>query len=682
MPKVRNLLPILVFTLAACAGATRTVPGTPEQPALPPAPPLTYSTADMDPLAEMLRLEDRREYAPALLEQWASSQSEVQRVYAARAAGRIGERRASALLLGMLNDSSARVRAEAAFALGELADSSIVVVNALAQHVSSADSVGVEAISALGKLGARAPVEALLRNPATPKLLRDEALLTLWRFPRQPQTFDLVRPHLEANDSETRWRALYAITRGPSDPRATPDLIERTRDESPEVRAQAARGLRASTADSAGQRASAVQALLPLLGDPHPHVRINAVRSLAPYRQPEHAPAIVALLDDPDVNVAIAAAESLAEQPAAADALYTVACTAGEQPLAVRNAALVSLARHDRSRAVACATTWLQASDWVMRLYAVRLLGSGRDTTVLEVLRRTSDDPDGRVAATALSAYQALVDTAAAPYAFYIEKLAHPDPGVRAAAINGLRRRASAADQELFLAAYERAQQDMDDAAASAAIDALGQLARQNVPVHNTFFLRFSKPSNVLLHQRIVQQLGRGPWLAPKPIDTGRDLGFYRDVVRRLVIDSASSHPRIRIRSAPGDIVLELDGRSAPLTVHNMLTLADRRYFNNGRWHRVVPNFVLQDGDPRGDGSGGPGYAIRDEINRLRYQRGVLGMALSGPDTGGSQWFITHSPQPHLDGGYTIFGRVVEGMDIADRIVQDDPIHSIEVISR
>jgi cyclophilin family peptidyl-prolyl cis-trans isomerase len=94
----------------------------------------------------------------------------------------------------------------------------------------------------------------------------------------------------------------------------------------------------------------------------------------------------------------------------------------------------------------------------------------------------------------------------------------------------------------------------------------------------------------------------------------------------------------------------------------------------------VVPNFVIQDGDPRGDGSGGPGYAIRDEINPLRYLRGTLGMALSGPDTGGSQYFITHSPQPHLDGGYTVFGRVTADMDAVDRVTQEDPITFIRAV--
>ena len=90
-----------------------------------------------------------------------------------------------------------------------------------------------------------------------------------------------------------------------------------------------------------------------------------------------------------------------------------------------------------------------------------------------------------------------------------------------------------------------------------------------------------------------------------------------------------------------------------------------------------MPNFVIQDGDPRGDGSGGPGTVIRDEINRRRYDRGALGMALSGPDTGGSQFFITHSPQPHLDGGYTVFGHVVTGWDVLDLIVQGDRIRRI-----
>ncbi|MBW3656367.1 MAG: peptidylprolyl isomerase, partial [Gemmatimonadetes bacterium] len=97
-------------------------------------------------------------------------------------------------------------------------------------------------------------------------------------------------------------------------------------------------------------------------------------------------------------------------------------------------------------------------------------------------------------------------------------------------------------------------------------------------------------------------------------------------------------------------------------------------FFDGQEWPRVVPNFVIQGGDPRGDTSGGPGYVIRDELNRNLYLRGTLGMALSGPDTGGSQWFVTHSPQPHLDATYTVFGRVVRGMEVAERLLPGDRI--------
>jgi len=119
----------------------------------------------------------------------------------------------------------------------------------------------------------------------------------------------------------------------------------------------------------------------------------------------------------------------------------------------------------------------------------------------------------------------------------------------------------------------------------------------------------------------------------------------------------------------------------APLTVDNFIKLARAKYFDGLEVHRVVPNFVMQDGDPRGDGNGGPGWSIRCEVNMVPYERGAVGMALSGKDTGGSQWFVTHSPQPHLDGGYTVFGRVNEtDMKVVDNIVRGDKILTVRII--
>jgi cyclophilin family peptidyl-prolyl cis-trans isomerase/HEAT repeat protein len=133
------------------------------------------------------------------------------------------------------------------------------------------------------------------------------------------------------------------------------------------------------------------------------------------------------------------------------------------------------------------------------------------------------------------------------------------------------------------------------------------------------------------------------------------------------------------VTTSRGSFTIEFLPDEAPLTVDNFIQLAKRDYFRGITIHRVVPNFVIQDGDPRGDGNGGPGYQIRCEINEAAYERGAVGMALSGKDTGGSQWFVTHSPQPHLDGGYTVFGNVVAGMEVVDKIVRGDVIQSIRI---
>ncbi len=130
-----------------------------------------------------------------------------------------------------------------------------------------------------------------------------------------------------------------------------------------------------------------------------------------------------------------------------------------------------------------------------------------------------------------------------------------------------------------------------------------------------------------------------------------------------------------------GTFAVDLTPEDAPLTVDNFIKLARLNYFNGVPVHRVVPNFVMQDGDPRGDGNGGPGWEIRCEINMLPFERGAIGMALSGKDTGGSQWFAAHSPQPHLDGGYTVFSKVNEtDMKIVDNLTRGDKILTVKIV--
>jgi len=142
-------------------------------------------------------------------------------------------------------------------------------------------------------------------------------------------------------------------------------------------------------------------------------------------------------------------------------------------------------------------------------------------------------------------------------------------------------------------------------------------------------------------------------------------------------IESLDQKKNIIIKTNKGDINIELLPDVAPFTVMNFLKLAEKNYYDSTIFHRVVSNFVIQGGDPTGTGFGGPGYSIRSEFSPLTYETGMVGMASSGKDTEGSQFFITHSATPHLDGKYTIFGKVTDGMDVVDKIMMGDYIEDI-----
>jgi peptidyl-prolyl cis-trans isomerase B (cyclophilin B) len=135
------------------------------------------------------------------------------------------------------------------------------------------------------------------------------------------------------------------------------------------------------------------------------------------------------------------------------------------------------------------------------------------------------------------------------------------------------------------------------------------------------------------------------------------------------------------IETNRGDIVLELYPQYAPKTVNNFVFLARQGFYDNIAFHRVIPNFMVQGGDPTGSGRGGPGYRFEDEFkgNPLKHEKGVISMANAGPGTNGSQFFITHGPQPHLDGRHTVFGKVTQGQDVVDSIQQGDTMNKVTI---
>jgi cyclophilin family peptidyl-prolyl cis-trans isomerase/HEAT repeat protein len=227
----------------------------------------------------------------------------------------------------------------------------------------------------------------------------------------------------------------------------------------------------------------------------------------------------------------------------------------------------------------------------------------------------------------------------------------------------------------LETALFRALKDDLNDAALSI----LDSLAKQKSETANSVIKRTALTTDdYLLRQRAINLLkenGAGDYSSQtRLVRTKNTDSDYQRALSRI-----GKRVRAVVTTTKGSFTMELLPNEAPLTVDNFVQLARHGYFKGIVFHRVVPNFVIQAGDPRGDGNGGPGYTIRCEINEVPYDRAAVGMALSGKDTGGSQWFVTHAPQPHLDGGYTVFGKVVSGMDVVDSIVRGDVIQSIVI---
>lgn len=693
----RAWLPLAVTAVLACAPGERPVAPGPERERA------TLTAAEVDAIAVLLRYEDHREFDGDAFRRLAGHGGTEVRRRTAVAAGRIGDVAAVPLLIDMLaRDASPAVRADAAFALGLVGDTSAVVIEALraaaprewAPVRPQETTVVVEVVAALGRLGssrARAEVVDALRRvhaAADPhsRRIAAEGLLAIWRFPAGPARTTSATRFLDHPDAELRWRAALALVRLEL-PDATASLVARAEDSDPRVRAMVMRGIAAPLADSAGITGTALAALATALDDPHPHVRINAVRALGTFADRAPTDGLVRLLRDVDPNVASAAAGALATQGGAGADPLAGFLADQDAPVGPRAAALAALAAVDPGAAAPVVAEWA-GGDLERRYAAARAIGALGWAHGRAPLERLATDADVRVAIAATQAAATLAgDTALDSTVrtglrdLLFRAASADDPRQRAPALRGLAPILEPDDLDALLAAYERAADDLGSrAAAIAAIRAIAELDEASPGAAAEFFRRFPASHDRWIARAAADALGPG-WGAPPPAAAADDTTFYREIVNRYVVPALAGGPRpvASIGTPHGDIRIELIAEEAPLTVHNFAALAEAGFYDDGVWHRVVPNFVLQDGAPAGDPAGGPGSTIRDEINRVRYERGVMGMALSGPDTGGSQWFITHSPQPHLDGGYTVFGRVVAGERAMDRVVQGEPVVTVRV---
>ncbi len=649
-------------------------------------------------VAQLLSLEDRREFDASLLQRDARYPDSLVRRRAAMAMGRIGDRAAVPLLVPMLLDQDSQVVIEAVFSLGLLGDRGAVpelvaMVNRFPP--STQRDLEVEVVAALSRIGGPDAERSLLgildRHPVTTAIEDDratgEVLLDAWRLGTHSLIAPRLKDYIRGARAEWRRNAVYSATRLRNFSDAGSALLEAAADPDALTRSYVARGLLAGIADSAGiPRATFLAPLGRMVNDSDAGVRVNALRAIASYHDTTLASLVGGRLADRDPNVAVQAATTLGSMHGSGAAQAIAERIQGAPNFAQRRALLLALADVSPAQAIEAGRTFMTDTDWRNRAAYAEMLavaGAAGSPAARQQLTQMLTDPEPRVVGFVLNALAAIVppgdtDLLGAARA----RLTSPDVVVRAAVLDIMGREHNAAFLSDFADAYRRADADAIDDARLAAVRAMADLA-DSVPgsrpaVENALFGGNPRSPDYVLRRLAAQRFGpamRRTWGQSGPIETGRSPEEYRDLAQRYVLGAAPDP--VTIETDHGNIVIQLYGFDAPLTSNNFLRLVGRHFFDNGRWHRVVPNFVVQDGDPRGDGSGGPGTVIRDEINRHRYRRGTVGMALSGPDTGGSQFFIALSPQPHLDGGYTVFGEVVSGWDVLDQVVQGDRIRRI-----
>jgi len=711
----RLSLACLVLAASACAGAPRPA-------AVPPPPPPGASFEEK--MAAILRLEDQRmlrdpqppaptpapapapvrgRRAPAAppappppppppdLTRMLSDQEARIRRRAALAIGRVGLAEGVAPLVAILNDPEVEVRQVAAFALGLIGDKSArePLVRLLTDQSplvqgSAAEALGLvgdtAAADAVGRLlGQIVQSGALAQTPGeeddarrdTPAAAARLAIFALVRLKAYPQLAAAVLD-ASAQPRVKWWPVAFALQRL-EDARALPALLTLARDQHPYARAFAVKGL------GGLKDRSALPVLMPLLSSGERSVLIQTIRALGAIGDASAAEPLLKFIRDPQADPhvrleAVTAAGTIHTQ----DINDTLLDLLSDSSPPVRAAALRSLSAADPENFITVLSGLDPDAHWSVRAALATVLGTLPLETGLPRLEALLTDTDQRVIPFVLGALVKLKAPKAA--AILLERLKADDPVVRAAAANGIGELKPPAGPQALADAYKFGERDSTYAARAAALAAVAKYgAAAASPVLRGAFADKDWAVRVraaMLLKELDQASGAEAERQIRPAPTTVAPEVYS--AARLINPSFST--QVYIETDRGMIQLEMAVLDAPLTVDNFITLARKGYFNGLAFHRVVPDFVAQDGDPRGDGEGTPGYTIRDEINQRPYLRGIVGMALDPwRDTGGSQYFITHSPQPHLDARYTVFGRVIAGMDVVDKLQQWDVIRQVRV---
>lgn len=649
-------------------------------------------------LRQILVAQDSRDVAT--LRRFLQDSSAAARARAAFAAGSVQDTSLVSGLEELLDDADVGVRRACAFALGQLN----YIIDSLKRREIAAqlllhlkhennELVTLRMIEALGKMGDAASLSGLLlqaKNDIS-RELRGEIALSIGRYAyRGIKSAEAASYAIHALETGAGWKATYALFRiGDKNLLAqyTQQIIKAASDEDPNVRMYVA---------------TVLGKILPPFDDPEPiltlaasdsdwRVRVNAVKSLSSFSMSDSSrirDVVLNAINDSNEHVSLSALSAigtmsgkLAIDDHILEILQQVVSNEHGYSVRQQREAAIAFARLNGKGAFEFLSQSRKNGKLSISM-CVEALGNIPSDEALQVLInevRTENPLMQRLVLEAMLNSLKLSPPArervSALRLSFMDALSSNDIAVVATA-------AEALSDSLFasplcvpglLDALERRRGSPDVEPLVAVIRSLGTIKDKRAVSELEGLLRDSDYTVALEAASALEEITGGSYRqtivrpqVPSHTDYDWDL-----------LDQVKKHPMVTVRTARGVVAIEMLPEDAPFTCINFASLIRKGFFNGLTFHRVAPNFVIQGGDPRGDGWGGPGYSIRSELGYEHYERGAVGVASSGKDTEGSQFFVTHSNQPHLDGRYTIFARVIAGMEVVDRIQVGDTIETM-----
>lgn len=696
---------------------------------------LTFTTAFAQKLSdaerEILTLQDQRSLGAGKLVGYLSNPDEHLRFRAAIALANLQDSSTVQLLLPLLHDASAKVRSATAFALGQIGKSSAQDLLVAKLQIETETSVASRILEALGRCGDEQALDAVVeyQAPSFSAVLWGDRATSVARFALRNSKnerslwfcFDL----LNDSSAEVRWRALFALWRVA--PHGLIDVeISKRRDElakiatdtSPEVRHNFASLLARTKSPDGVELLRKIQQFerpkrgsrSSTAGDWRVQVQIvRAVAALAPTHQ-ELMHEFLEYLASPNTHVKIAALQSLYALPRqllqeSSDstrlkrAIIQLATKKDQDAELIRGEAFIAMAKFypdEFNKKNFLTEPNLTIREQTKIIEALSFIPTAR--SMVSVINHLEHD-SVRIAMAAWD---------------FVRKFLTPSTlaRMRAGDSDLLELRAMLYDKTLN--SLKRGDMAITNLVANALSDTtyfgvVTQVGSRDslIEALNEGYLKLSSPDDTESMQAVLTAMGRikdtlfVPTLEQglKDFDktvaesaaaalqniTGQDYSSQVPSATTPVhsdydwetLESIKPGQTAILKTNKGVIKFQLMKEDAPFTVLSFVKLVKKNFYNGLTFHRVVPNFVVQGGDPRGDGWGGPGYAIRSEYSLINYERGSFGIASAGKDTEGCQFFITHLPTPHLDGRYTIFAKVIEGWNVVDNLQVGDVIESI-----